>query len=145
MNVKGKKECFFCCWRWRNQFFDMTRTFKTDHFSHSSQNLMGESQEHWSLHVADFVYDHPPVFFLFAKVFLAVSSLVSLPHDFYPNCQGGSWMYCPFLKCCTVMSTYTSQKPLLWFALLFFTPTSLTFNMKLQLLPALPEVLKIVK
>lgn len=94
----------------------MTRTFKTDHFSHSSQNLMGESQEHWSLHVADFVCDRPPVFF-FAKV-----SLVSLPLDFYPNCQGGSWMYSPFLKCCTVMSTYTSQKPLLWFALLFFTP-----------------------
>ena len=44
-----------------------------------------------------------------------------LLHDFCPHCLGGSWMYLvPFMKCCTVLSTYTSFS--LWFALLIFAP-----------------------
>lgn len=47
------------------------------HLSHSSQNLMDEFHEHWSLHVAEFVHDRLSVFSLFTKLFSAIYTLVS--------------------------------------------------------------------
>lgn len=47
------------------------------HYKHSSQNLMDEFHEHWSLHVAEFVYNHLSVFSLFTELFSAMYTLVS--------------------------------------------------------------------
>lgn len=85
------------------------------HLSHSSQNLMDEFLEHLSLHVAEFSYDHLAMFYPFTKLF---SAIYTTPTQLLPKLPGGLLnVFCPFLKCCTVMLPYASQNPSLWFAL----------------------------
>lgn len=66
------------------------------------------------------------VFLLLTMLFSAIYALVS-SYTTLPTLPGGLLnVSCPFLKCCTVLSTYTSFS--LWFALLIFAPSFLTFN-----------------
>lgn len=104
--------CFLFFWRKKKE--RLWEDFQTKHSSHSSSVIMGEIHKHWSLHVAESTIFQ--CYLSSLKLFSATYTLVYLPHDFYSNCLGGSWMYfVPFLKCCTVLSTYASQNPSLWF------------------------------
>lgn len=85
---------------------------KSERLGRSSQNLTGESHKHWSLHVAELVWSSSNVFLFFTNLFSAVDTLVSSHMTRTWTARGGLLnVLCPFLKCCTVSSSYASQIP----------------------------------
>lgn len=117
------------------------------HLSHSSQTLMDEFHEHWSLHVAEFVCDNLSVFSRFTKLFSAIYTLVSSYTTSTQTAWGAPECILSLFEVLYSIVNLRLSEPLtmvctsipathLW---------HLTLYMKTQLLPAPPEGLWILK